>query len=75
MSKMEDRLVHMANQIGKAFLLRPYQEAVDETAAHIKAFWEKRMLTRMFAHLDAGGAGLDEIPRQAMLKLQQALPK
>jgi formate dehydrogenase subunit delta len=75
MSKMEDRLVYMANQIGKAFLLRPQQEAVDETAAHIKAFWEKRMLTRIFAHLDAGGAGLDEIPRQALLKLRETLPK
>ena len=74
MSKMEDRLVYMANQIGKAFLLRPQQEAVDETAAHIKAFWEKRMLTRIFAHLDAGGAGLDEIPRQALLKVREALP-
>jgi formate dehydrogenase subunit delta len=75
MSKMEDRLVYMANQIGKAFILRPHQEAVGETATHIKSFWEKRMLTRMFAHLDAGGAGLDEIPRQALLKLREALPK
>jgi formate dehydrogenase subunit delta len=75
MSKMEDRLVYMANQIGKAFLLRPQQEAVDETAAHIKAFWEKRMLTRIFARLDAGDAGLDEIPRQALLKLREMLPK
>ena len=75
MSKLEDRLVYMANQIGKAFLLRPQQEAIDETAAHIKSFWEKRMLTRIFAHLDAGGAGLDEIPRLALLKVREALPK
>jgi formate dehydrogenase subunit delta len=75
MSKMEDRLVHMANQIGKAFILRPHQEAVDETAGHMKAFWERRMLTRIFAHLDSGGAGLDEIPRQALLHLQETLPK
>ena len=75
MSKMEDRLVYMANQIGKAFVLRPHQEAVDEIAAHIKAFWEKRMLTRIFAHIDAGGAGLDELPKQALLKLRETLPK
>jgi formate dehydrogenase subunit delta len=75
MSKMEDRLVHMANQIGKAFTLRPHQEAIDETAAHIKSFWEKRMLARIFSHIDAGGAGLDEIPRQALLKLRETLPK
>jgi formate dehydrogenase subunit delta len=74
MSKMEDRLVYMANQIGKAFILRPHQEAVDETAAHLKAFWEKRMLTRIFAYIDAGGAGLDEIPRQALLKLRETKP-
>ncbi|HVE21907.1 MAG TPA: formate dehydrogenase subunit delta [Acidocella sp.] len=75
MSKMEDRLVYMANQIGKAFILRPHQEAVDETATHLKAFWEKRMLTRILAYIDAGGAGLDEIPRQALLKFRENLPK
>jgi formate dehydrogenase subunit delta len=74
MSKMEDRLVHMANQIGKAFLLRPHQEAVDETAAHIKAFWEKRLLTRIFSHIEAGGVGLEQIPREALLKLRETMP-
>ncbi|HEY1855761.1 formate dehydrogenase subunit delta [Acidocella sp.] len=75
MSKMEDRLVYMANQIGKAFVLRPRDEAIDEIATHIKAFWEKRMLTRIFAHIDAGGAGLDELPKQSLLKLRETLPK
>jgi formate dehydrogenase subunit delta len=74
MSKMEDRLVYMANQIGKAFVLRPRDEAVDEIARHIKSFWEKRMLTRIFAHIDAGGAGLEELPRQALLKLRETSP-
>jgi formate dehydrogenase subunit delta len=75
MSKMEDRLVYMANQIGKAFVLRPRDEAIEEIAAHIKAFWEKRMLARVFAHIDAGGAGLDELPKQSLLKLRETLPK
>jgi formate dehydrogenase subunit delta len=75
MSKMEDRLVYMANQIGKAFVLRPRDEAINEIAKHIKSFWEKRMLARIFAHIDAGGAGLDELPRQSLVKLRETLPK
>ncbi len=74
MSNTEDRLVYMANQIGKAFARYPREQAVQEIGKHLTAFWEKRMLTQIFAHLDAGGAGLDEAPKQALLKLKETRP-
>jgi formate dehydrogenase subunit delta len=61
-----DKLVYMANQIGKGFSARPHDEAVADIADHIKKFWEKRMLAQIFAHLETGGAGLDERPKQAL---------
>lgn len=33
----------MANQIAKAFAAYPEDEAVKETANHIKSFWDPRM--------------------------------
>jgi formate dehydrogenase subunit delta len=75
MSKMEDRLVYMVNQIGKAFARHPREQAILDIGEQIKAVWEKRMLARIFAHIDAGGAGLDELPKQALLTLRETLPK
>ncbi len=69
-SHTQDRLIYMANQIARNFARRPPAEAAAETALHIKQFWERRMLTNMFAHLDAGGDGLDDIARQALQSLR-----
>ncbi|HUW79278.1 MAG TPA: formate dehydrogenase subunit delta [Acidocella sp.] len=66
MSHTIDRLVYMANQIGKAFDHLPRQEAVNEIAEHIKYFWEKRMLAQIYAHIDAGAKGLDDLPKQSL---------
>jgi formate dehydrogenase subunit delta len=67
----EEKLVAMANQIGLAFARRPREEAVKEIAEHIKSFWEKRMLAKLYAHIDAGAAGLDELPKEGLLRLRQ----
>jgi formate dehydrogenase subunit delta len=66
MSKSLDRLIMMANQIGRAFVLRPEDEVVHEVAYHIKSFWEARMLAQIYAHMDAGGTGLDPLVRQGL---------
>jgi hypothetical protein len=34
-----EKLIYMANQIGKAFALRPREEAIFEISSHIKKFW------------------------------------
>ena len=54
-----ERLVYMANQIGKFFRSQGPDEAVAGTADHIRKFWDPRMRREIIAYLNAGGAGLD----------------
>jgi len=61
-----DKLVYMANQIGKFFVSQGEKEAVEGVAAHIRKFWEPRMRNKIFAHIDAGGDGLDPVVRKAL---------
>ena len=67
-----DRLVYMANQIGKFFESQGHGKAVPGIAEHIKKFWDPRMLKAIFAHLDAGGAGLTPDVREAIASLRKA---
>ena len=67
-----DRLIYMANQIGRFFQSQGHDKAVSGTAEHIRKFWDPRMRRAIFAHLDAGGAGLDPNVREAIASLQQA---
>jgi formate dehydrogenase subunit delta len=67
-----DRLVYMANQIGKFFQSQGHDRAVPGIAEHIRKFWDPRMRKAIFAHLDAGGAGLDPFVRNAIAKLKEA---
>ncbi len=68
----DDRLVYMANQIGKFFQSQGHDQAVAGVAEHIRKFWDPRMRKAIFAHLDAGGAGLDQNVREALTTLQKA---
>ena len=70
-----DKLVYMANQIGKFFASQGRDQAVTGTADHIKKFWEPRMRDAIFAHLAAGGAGLDPNVREALQSLVAAAAK
>jgi len=54
-----DRLIHMANQIGKFFQSQGHDKAAPGIAEHIRKFWDPRMRSAISAHLEAGGAGLD----------------
>ena len=54
-----DKLVTMANQIAAFHRRKPGGEAATEVAAHVERFWERRMRDAAYAHLNAGGAGLD----------------
>ena len=66
-----DRLIYMANQIGKFFQSQGHDKAVPGIAEHIRKFWDPRMRKAIFAHLDAGGAGLDPEVSEAIATLQQ----
>jgi formate dehydrogenase subunit delta len=65
-----DRLVYMANQIGKFFEAQRKDEVVPGIANHIKMFWDPRMRKAIFAYLDFGGDGLDPPVKEAILLLQ-----
>jgi formate dehydrogenase subunit delta len=67
-----DKLVYMANQIAKFFASQGREQAAAGTADHIQKFWDLRMRAAIFAHLDAGGAGLDPIARNALELLARA---
>ncbi|MGD0418951.1 MAG: formate dehydrogenase subunit delta [Xanthobacteraceae bacterium] len=70
-----DKLVYMANQIGKFFASQGQEQAAAGTADHIKKFWDPRMRAAIFAHVDAGGQGLDPSARRAVELLKEAESK
>jgi formate dehydrogenase subunit delta len=65
-----EKLVHMANQIGK-FFAHQGESAPAEIATHLKKFWAPSMRAEIVAHLDAGGQDLDPFVRQAVETLRQ----
>ena len=65
-----DRLIYMANQIGKFFKSQGHDKAVPAIAEHIRKFWDPRMRAAILTHLDAGGAGLDPDVRDAIEALK-----
>ena len=67
-----DKLVMMANQIGKFFAPQAGGHAVDAIADHLQKFWDPRMRLAIVAHVAAGGKGLDEPVRLAVGRLKEA---
>ena len=64
-----DKLVHMANQIARAFAVEGEAKAITATANHLKLFWDPRMRREILAHLEASGDGLDLVTRAALERL------
>ncbi|MGN6286771.1 MAG: formate dehydrogenase subunit delta [Afipia sp.] len=64
-----DKLVHMANQIGKFFASQDQAKAPAAIAEHLRKFWDPRMRAQICAHLEKGGEGLDPLPRAAIESL------
>ena len=60
-----DRLVYMANQIGKFFEAQRTDEVVPGIADHIKKFWDPRMARQSLYHAKRKAAEpwLDGFPR------------
>ncbi len=70
-----ENLVRMANDIGNYFRAQPdREEAVAGIANHLKSFWTKRMLNKLFDQMQHG-AELDELPREAIERLRDGEPK
>jgi len=72
MSSSHEKLIYMANQIGKFFESQGRDKVVPGVADHIRKFWDPRMRKEIFAHLDAGGAGLAPDVRKAIERLKNA---
>ncbi len=67
-----EKLVRMANDIGRLFQAEPdHQTGVDGVASHLKRFWDPRMRREIITHVKGGGAGLIDIAREAVLKLEK----
>jgi len=66
-----DKLIYMANQIGKFFRGQVHDKAVPGIAEHVRKFWDPRMRTAILTHLDRGGAGLDPEVREAIATLKR----
>ncbi len=64
-----DKLVYMANQIGKFFASQSKDKAPDAIAEHLRKFWDPRMREQILAHFANGGAGLDPLVRTAVERL------
>ncbi len=65
------KLVGMLNQIATFYRRRPPEEAASEVALHVEKFWEPRMRQAIYAHLDAGGAGLERNAQDALVLLRE----
>ena len=70
-----EKLVYMANQIGKFFNSQGQEQAVAGTADHIRKVWDPHMRASIAAHLEAGGTGLDPVARLAVERLKDAQNK
>ncbi|WEK48930.1 MAG: formate dehydrogenase subunit delta [Candidatus Kaistia colombiensis] len=71
LDRSSDKLVHMANQIGKFFASQGAETAPVAIAEHLRKFWDPRMRAGILSHLEAGGAGLDPLVRQAVERLRE----
>jgi formate dehydrogenase subunit delta len=64
-----EKLVYMANQIGKFFAHEGEEKAVASILDHLKRFWDPRMRRQIVAILKEGGGGMDPWVREAVEKL------
>ena len=68
-----ERLIYMANQIGKFFAHQGEDKAVAAIADHLEKFWDPRMRAAIVAHAASGGGGLDPFVLKAVKGLKEAV--
>ncbi len=67
-----DRLVYMANQIGKFFQYQRKDEIVPGIASHIKKFWDPRMRKQLTEYIDGGGKDISPLAIAALSRKTKA---
>lgn len=70
-----DKLVMMANQIGRFFVPQRRGDPAAAIADHLRKFWDPGMRAAIVAHLERGGEGLDDAVRQAIRRLADGSAK
>jgi formate dehydrogenase subunit delta len=65
-----DKLVYMANQIGKFFAHQGEDKAVAGVADHLEKFWDPRMRKAIIEYADNGSSGLQPAVLKAVQKLK-----
>ncbi len=66
-----NKLVTMINQIAAFHRRRKPDEAAAEICQHLQKFWEARMREAIYAHVDAGGEGMDANAKQGVILLRK----
>jgi formate dehydrogenase subunit delta len=63
-------LVQMANDIGNFFRAQQREDALTGIANHIQSFWTPNMRRKLLGQIDRDAHGLDDMPREALRRLQ-----
>jgi formate dehydrogenase subunit delta len=64
-----DKLIYMANQIGKYFASQKHTDPAENIADHLAKFWDPGMRAKIVRHVEQGGGGLDPDVKEAVLLL------
>jgi formate dehydrogenase subunit delta len=64
-----EKLVYMANQIGKFFAPQGAEAEIAGVEDHLRKFWDPRMRTQIIDHVRGGGSGLDTNVALAVARL------
>jgi formate dehydrogenase subunit delta len=67
-----EKLVYMANQIGRFFAHQPDDKAIASTTDHLKKFWDPRMRDAIIDYANGGAEGLQPLVLRAVLALKSA---
>jgi formate dehydrogenase subunit delta len=66
-----ERLIKMANDISNFFAAEPDKEtAINGVKLHIQRSWETRMRSAIIDYVQTDGAGLSDLAKEAVSRLQ-----
>ena len=68
-------LARMANDIGNFFRSQRREDAIAGIENHLRSYWTPRMREKLTALLASGNAGLDELPAEALCRLNNRKDK
>lgn len=71
MSGTRESVIRMANQIARNLEVHGEEEAIAETAEHIRLFWDPRMKAQAFALLAEPDCGFSKEARAALALLAE----